>query len=290
MVKNIIKIALIILLLACGYLSAVKLWDHYMIKPWTRDARLRNNVIGIASYLNAKVDSVYVKENQFVHKGDTLFSVDKRDYINAYKEAQRTLAVLNEERNQAQSEYNRRVELPKGLVSKEELDQKSFNLSIAKSKYSQQLTKVEKAQIALSRIATLATVDGYITNISSFKGSYIKVGQQIMSLIDANGFYFYGYFMETQLANITPGDRAIIKLMAYPDQMIYGEVINVARGIADYSNTSSSGSLHKVDPTYEWARLAQRVPVLINITNVPPEVRLTSGLTATIEIENQNDK
>jgi multidrug resistance efflux pump len=40
-----------------------------------------------------------------------------------------------------------------------------------------------------------------------------------------------------------------------------------------------------VNPIFTWVRLAQRVPVRINITRVSEGARLVAGMTATVQID-----
>jgi hypothetical protein len=58
----------------------------------------------------------------------------------------------------------------------------------------------------------------------------------------------------------------------------------VTRGISVSNAAPSTQGLPNVDPVYTWVRLAQRVPVRIHITHVPPGVPLVSGMTATVTI------
>jgi len=62
-------------------------------------------------------------------------------------------------------------------------------------------------------------------------------------------------------------------------------VQSIAAAIEDRERTLSSGLLANINPTFNWVRLAQRVPVRIALEDVPPDIRLVAGLTATVEIE-----
>jgi multidrug resistance efflux pump len=48
---------------------------------------------------------------------------------------------------------------------------------------------------------------------------------------------------------------------------------------------AGSTGLATVNPVFTWVRLAQRVPVRVHIDQIPSEVRLVAGMTATDEIE-----
>ena len=68
-------------------------------------------------------------------------------------------------------------------------------------------------------------------------------------------------------------------------QSLDGHVESIATGIEDRERTAGTGLLANINPTFSWVRLAQRVPVRISIDNVPDDVRLIAGLTATVEVD-----
>lgn len=67
-------------------------------------------------------------------------------------------------------------------------------------------------------------------------------------------------------------------------QPLIGHVAGIARGIDVPNAQSGQGGLASVNPVYTWIRLAQRVPVRIEIDHVPPGVTLVVGQTATVQI------
>jgi hypothetical protein len=67
-------------------------------------------------------------------------------------------------------------------------------------------------------------------------------------------------------------------------QPIIGHVSTVTRGISVSNSAAGAQGLPNVDPVYTWVRLAQRVPVRIEIDHVPPGVPLVSGMTATVTV------
>jgi len=105
--------------------------------------------------------------------------------------------------------------------------------------------------------------------------------------VDSTSFWIAGYFMETQLRHIRVGDPAIITLMAHPGQPLTGEVESFGRAISPPNVAlveGVAGLVPQVQPTFEWVRLAQRVPVRVKITQVPDGVDLIAGITATVAI------
>jgi multidrug resistance efflux pump len=42
-----------------------------------------------------------------------------------------------------------------------------------------------------------------------------------------------------------------------------------------------------VEPTFNWVRLAQRIPVRIKLDSIPADMHLSMGVTASVQIEDQ---
>ena len=70
--------------------------------------------------------------------------------------------------------------------------------------------------------------------------------------------------------------------MAYPDKPIKGTVDSLGWGIAQQDGSTGFELLPNVSPTFEWIRLAQRVPVKIHMTEIPEAVELRVGMTASV--------
>ena len=63
-----------------------------------------------------------------------------------------------------------------------------------------------------------------------------------------------------------------------------GRVAGIGRGIADSNTTLNQQLLPQVAPTFNWVRLAQRIPVRISLDNVPDDTLLSVGMTATVRV------
>jgi multidrug resistance efflux pump len=128
-----------------------------------------------------------------------------------------------------------------------------------------------------------------VTNLLAQLGDYGNVGQNEISVVDADSFWVDGYFEETNLEPIRVGDPAEIKLMGYR-QIVCGHVDSIARGI-NVANAQPNGQgLANVNPIFTWVRLAQRIPVRVHIDKVPDGVVLAAGMTATVQIDPQPAK
>jgi multidrug resistance efflux pump len=141
---------------------------------------------------------------------------------------------------------------------------------------------LEQAQLNLEFTEVRAPVDGYVTNLNLRLGSQAVANQPALALVDINSFWVDGFFKETLVANIQHGDKAIVTLMSYPDNPIEGYVDSIGWGIAQQDGSTGSDLLPNVSPTFEWIRLAQRIPVRIHLDTLPNGVALRVGTTGSV--------
>jgi len=142
---------------------------------------------------------------------------------------------------------------------------------------------LEVAQLNLERSTVLAPVNGIVTNFGLLPGRYVNAGAGVFALIDSDTFRVEGYFEETKLPRIHIGDDASVKLIG-DSRVLTGHVQSIASGIEDQNLSTSNDLLALVNPTFSWVRLAQRIPVRIKLHDVPADLALVSGRTATISI------
>jgi multidrug resistance efflux pump len=144
---------------------------------------------------------------------------------------------------------------------------------------------VRKAELNLEFTQVRAPVDGYVTNLNLRLGSQAVANQPALALVDVNSFWIDGFFKETSIRKIGKGDKAVVTLMTYPDTPLEGYVDSLGWGIAQEDGSTGFELLPNVSPTFEWIRLAQRVPVRIHLTNVPDEIELRVGTTCSVLVK-----
>jgi multidrug resistance efflux pump len=262
-------------------------WNAYRETPWTRDGTVRAYVIVTKPEVSGRIVGLPIRADQFVHKGDPLLQIDRTDFEIAVKSAQAALeqAEANVENTRLQAE--RRLKLTTLSTSVEEQQTFATQARVAQASHAQALANLDRAKVDLERTRIVSPVNGYITNLAVQVGDYATVGQRILSIVDADSFWIDGYFEETQLHSISIGDPARISLMGYPT-VLNGHVASIARGIQVANAQADPAGLATVNPIFTWIRLAQRVPVRIEIDKVPPDVTLSIGLTATIQIDRRS--
>ena len=143
---------------------------------------------------------------------------------------------------------------------------------------------LEIAQLNLDFTKVWAPTDGYVTNLQLRVGDSAVANQPMLAVIDANSFYVQAFFRETFVGNFQNGDRAVVTLMSYPDTPLQGSVDSIGWGIAQQNGSTGFEQLPSVKPTFEWIRLAQRIPVMVRIEKVPDNIKLRAGTTASVVV------
>ena len=282
--KTVGRVIATLLIVVAGCVGAYELWNYYMRSPWTRDARVRADVVTIAPHVAGYVNDLHVKDNQFVHKGDVLFEIDPADYRialdQAKAQAQRDTATLD----YARGDERRKASLvPEGATSIDIYQKTTSALRQSAAAVAMDQAAIAKAELDLSRTVIRAPVNGFVTNLTLVIGQYAAVGTKLMALIDSDSYRVEGYFEETKIPGVKPGERAEIHLMS-GEPALHGHVESISRGITDRDNASGPELMANVNPTFEWVRLAQRIPVRIHIDDVPENVRISSGMTCTVVV------
>jgi multidrug resistance efflux pump len=266
---------------------AYQAWDYYEYAPWTRDGRVRVYTVLIAPEVSGTVVTLNVRDNQFVHKGDVLFEIDPRTYENAITRAAGALAQAKATASYLDADARRMEQLTNLSVS----DQAKQN-AVGKAKDADasiiDLTgALREAMLDQERTEIRAPTDGWVTNLQLQAGSFATTGQAAMTLVDAHSFWIEGYFEETQLAGIAVGDRARAVLLGYPGQALAGHISGIGRGITVSDAAEGEQGLPAVNPIFTWVRLAQRIPIRMEIDDVPHGVLLSAGMTATVSVIGQ---
>ena len=281
---RVLPLLITLAVIAVALVLGREMWDAYMGAPWTRDGSVRAYVVTMAPQVAGQIVELPVVDNQFVHKGDLLMVIDPTDFKIAVSLAEAAVQQAQANAQNAEREAKRRQELTTLAVTVEEKQTFATTALATQAQYQQAVANLDQARVNLQRTQIRSPVNGWVTNLLAQLGDYATVGQNLISLVDADSFWVDGYFEETNLEPIQVGDLASIKLMGY-SQIVRGHVGSIARGI-NVANAQPNGQgLARVNPIFTWVRLAQRIPVRIHIDQVPEGVVLSAGMTGTVQID-----
>ncbi|MBJ3777005.1 HlyD family secretion protein [Acuticoccus mangrovi] len=263
--------------------AGIFVWDGIFYDPWTRDAHVRANIVAVAPRVAGEIVEVAVKNNMSVKRGDLLLRVDPTDFDLAVAQATAARDEAAAQLDIARQKSSRFDKLKaEGAISVAEVE--IINADLA-TKAAEATLKAAEAALKVAtvdreRTELRAPVNGVVTNLVADVGDYGATGTPVLALIDTDSFRVDAFFLETQLSRIAVGASARIRFMAN-GEVVAGRVAGIASGIA-YSEDLSSSLLQAPNPSFQWVRLAQRVPIEIELIERPKGVPLVNGATATV--------
>ena len=281
-----VVITLAVLVVAADLVAA--LWHHYVMAPWTRDGRVRVETVAIAPEIAGPVTEVKVGDNQMVHRGDVLFTIDPERFRIAETQAEAVSESRKQDLRLAQAKSDRRARLTVVAASNEEKEQYSAAAAVAAANYAQSLTQVSLARLNLAKTVIRSPVNGYVTNLRLRAGDYVDSGKTALVVVDQESFWVAAYFEETKLPQVKTGAPVFIQLMGF-DEPLRGHVESLTRGISDQNAEAGAGGLASVNPVFTLVRLAQRIPVRIAIDRIPPGIDIAAGMTCTVNLDTPKD-
>ncbi len=284
--RSTLRIVITLALVAAALVGGWSLWQHYMLSPWTRDARIRADVVVISPDVSGWVVDLKVHDNQQVKAGDLLLSVDRERYQAALEKAHAVADTRQQQLRLREHEASRRAHLGPKAISAELKENAQITADIARGEYRQAQADVKVAELNLARSEVRAPRSGQVTNLRLAQGNYANAGQPVMALVDDASFYVQAYFEETKLPGIKVGAPVKIWLMS-AGRPLTGSVESISRGITDRNASPDGQLLANVEPTFNWVRLAQRIPVRIRLDPVPDDIQLSAGMTASVTVGEQ---
>jgi multidrug resistance efflux pump len=272
------------IVVALAIVAALLMYGRYVDRPWTRDAQVRANIVGIAPRVEGPIINIPIKDNQPVKRGDLLFEIDPSNYAAAVNNAAAKLKQAQAAEIQAKQELERQTTLYETKVTDlRDLQNAQDAYAAAVADTAAATATLKNAELNLSYTKVYAPVDGYMTNMNTSLGQYVNVGEQLLALVDASSFWIAAYFKETQLKHIRVGHKARITLMGHESEPLEGVVNSVAWGIF-LQDGSTVDLLPEVSQTIDWVRLPNRFPVRVEVTGTAP-IPLRIGQTASVSLE-----
>lgn len=279
-----LRIMLTILVVIAAIFAGRWVWTDYMHTPWTRDGRIRADIVTIVPDVSGWVTKLNVKDGQQVAKGELLFSVDQQRYQAAYDKSKANTNNSLYSWELAKHKYERRKALnTQQAISEESLEATRISTEIAKANYDLAKADQTVAQLNLSRTQVTAPVAGQIINLNLRQGNYVAQGTPVFAIVQSDSFYVTGYFEETKIPLIHTNQKATIELLS-DTKPLTGQVVSIGKAIANINTQSNNQLLPQVQQTFNWVRLSQRIPVDIKLDALPEGIQLSAGMTATIHL------
>ncbi|WP_313054475.1 HlyD family secretion protein [Pseudomonas lopnurensis] len=277
------SVVLTLLAVAVAVAVSLHLWDYYMEAPWTRDGHVQADIIQVAPDVSGLVTELHVRDNQKVDRGQVLFVIDRARFELAVDESLAAVLERRAELEQARREAKRNRVL-KDLIAAETVEIGDTRVKRAEAALATAEAALGVARLDLERTTVRSPVDGYLSDQTMRVGDYVKTGTPVLSIVDTRSLRIEGYFEETKLHAIEIGQPVDIKVMG-ESQHLYGYVQSIAAGIEDRDRARGNSLLPNIDPSFNWVRLAQRIPVRVVLDEgQQSDIRLVIGRTATLSV------
>ena len=288
LIRKIARYAITLILVAIAVVVVFRAWAFYTESPWTRDAKFTADVVAIAPDVTGLITDVRVRDNQYVKKGDVLFTIDQPRFEKTLAEAEADVQYYKSLVDEKRREAARRNKLGVIAMSREAIEQSNNDLQTAEHQLAKAQASRDLAKLDLDRTVIRAPSNGWVTNLNVFTGEFINRGTTSVALVKADSYYIMAYMEETKLEGIRPGYRAEITPLG-SERVLRGTVDSIAAGVTNSSSSVDSKGMATIDSNLEWVRLAQRVPVKIRLDRQQGNL-YPAGTTATVVVTGEKDR
>lgn len=259
----------------------------------TDNAQVDGHILPVLPKVGGFVTAVRVEENQPVRAGDTLVVIDPRDYQVRLQQADADLGVAlatvsSRQRvgqadaavrqaeaaaEKAHADLDRLTPLAaQGIVSRQQLDAaqtavRSADAALAAAqaaltgadaRVASARAARDQAALQLSYTHILAPNDGLVSKKTVEVGELVQPGQPLMSVVPLQAVWITANLKETQIKDVTPGDRVDFTVDAYPGVHF--------RGIVESLSPATGARFSLLPPdnaTGNFTKVVQRIPVRI---------------------------
>ena len=146
--------------------------------------------------------------------------------------------------------------------------------------------EVADAQLNMQYCEVRAPLDGWVTNLNTNLGEFVKVGDTLFSIVQNSQWWVMANFLETEIEQIKVGQEVAVYLYAYPGHGFKGTVQGIGWALYQ-ANGATQQSLPDVKPTLNWIRLAQRFPVRISLEPFDAAYPYRMGATVTAIVKTE---
>lgn len=201
--------------------------------------------VDVGAQVNGQLQTLNVKEGDFVKKGDLLAVIDPVKAQNVVIEAEQTVSEIRARLKQAEAEYafaqatyQRRLALSKTqVISKQDVDEARRNMEVqraaidtSKAQLARNQATLDTARNDLQYTNIRAPMDGVVTELKTLQGQTVIAMQQaptILSLADLDTMLVNAEVSEADVVYLKPGQKATFSVLGAPDKSFSGVITDI---------------------------------------------------------------
>lgn len=186
---------------------------------------LPEDEVVVSSEEEGIIKKLYVDEGYQVKKGGLLVKIDDEKFDLQVKENEASLREAEAREKNSQTTLERQLNLFKeGIINQQTLDDTKTQLSLYQAQEENIQAKLDRAKKSLRDTAIVSPLDGVVSKRSISQGEYVKVGSELLKIVDSNPLKLTFTLPEKFTGQIKLGQKVIVKTKAYPDEQFYGKI------------------------------------------------------------------
>jgi membrane fusion protein (multidrug efflux system) len=141
--------------------------------------------------------------------------------------------------------------------------------------------QLDRARLDLSYTTVTAPDDGTVARVDDIQaGDFVSAGAPVFALISSRDVWIEANFRETNLTHMRPGQRANLRMDAYPGHVFAARITSMSPGTG-----SEFSVLPPENATGNWVKVVQRLPVRLELERPDPKWPLYSGISVLVDVD-----
>lgn len=277
-------------------------WLHYYFThATTDDARIKGDLIAVSPSVQGKIRLFPIQEGDRLAKGQLIAQLQEEDYQAQVDMAAGLVKSIAARLKEAEAELELARAKTQKETAKKSVKEKQVKLQIAQANSAEAILKQQRVEslrgklkearaaltavkLKLDHTTVTSPIDGVVARKVAHIGEVIKPGQNIAVIVDLNHLWVEANLEETKLEHVRLGQTVDVKVDAYPGTKVTGRVVNIGAAAASefalIPENRSAGNFTKV---------TQRIPIKIEVTNPPYQLRPGMMVVVGIDIRKAKD-